>query len=1242
MALGVTKVCVAASGPGVWDLEFVLGKVLFGREVMAVGKWGWRVGFGVVLALAFASIGFGLAGSGTEADPWRIRSLADFDEFADDANYWGDYTRLETDVNLAGRTYTTAVIAPGRYRPSILFTGVFDGNHHKVSGLTIDGGNNYYLGLFGHVHEGEIRDLGVEDGSISGTYHSIGGLAGYSRRGTISGCYFSGHVCGGGHVGGIVGRTEDVKMWNCYSTGDIIGESHIGGLVGLSTSNGHIWDCFSASDVNGVSEVGALVGEQYGGSTADGGIFNCFWDTEVQGNGVASGVGKNGSGMVADVNGLTTVEMQAASTFTSAGWDFFGESANGTSETWAIPGSGGYPVLSQFEMEVPFPLSGSGSVEDPFLISDANELGMISWYPENSCFAMGNDIDLAGIHWFAPVVPAFGGRFEGNGHKLINLRMSGHGPIGLFGILEESGQVRNLVLEGSLISEDDTLCVDDYAGSLVGINRGTVADCSSVMGVVSGDRTGGVGALIGMNCDYGSVSRCYSNGKAQGNFGCVGGIAGYNSGIVWNCTSSADANGLTCVGGLVGSNSNGSVVCSWSRGETSGSYSVGGLVGLNVEGRILTSYSRSSVIGHEDIGGLVGKTLGGRVSDCYATGDVNGVVSVGGVVGRTKNWSLTSGIIANCYSTGDVNGVEETGGIAGANYNGVILRCFWDTEVQTCDVNSGIGYSEGGASDHVLGLPTSEMQMESSFVSVGWDFLDERMNGTSEIWQIPSQGGYPLLSFFHGEPPFPLPGSGTEAEPYLIGDANELGMVKWYPKDCSFRLNSDIDLSNMDWSGAIIPVLGGCFYGDGYRIMNMGITGYEEVGFIGYLEERGRVTNLGIEGSSVSGTKRYIGGLAGVSSGTVADCYYSGSVIGDVYVGGVLGTNWGGTVFDCYSVGEVSGNGDVGGLVGHGGKSISNCWSVASVSGHSDIGGLVGGINGGIISDCWSAGYVVGTQWVGGLVGRNLADLLSCSSSSRITGVTRVGGLAGRNSGDISGCEFTGKVSGGSIVGGLSGINYGNLFGSYSGGEVESGGGKVGGLAGSNSEDYVISDCYSVGEVSGYMYVGGLVGENRGMLSDCYSAADVNGVRSIGGLVGHNYLGSVANCFWDADIQNHGTTDSVGLEGEGTVTNAVGLPTADMEMRTTYTLAGWDFVGESVNGVEDVWGICEGMNYPRLVWQVRAGDFVCPDGVGFEDFGELASYWGSSEGGDFELDGVEGIGFGDLIVFCGEWLAGRR
>src|SRR4030042_946658 len=101
-----------------------------------------------------------LPGSGTQEDPWRIESLADFDDFAADPNYWSGFTRLETDVNLAGRTSPPAVIAPeannsNYYFDGTAFTGVFDGNDHKIVCLTIDdsGAGNDYLGLFGYIEE---------------------------------------------------------------------------------------------------------------------------------------------------------------------------------------------------------------------------------------------------------------------------------------------------------------------------------------------------------------------------------------------------------------------------------------------------------------------------------------------------------------------------------------------------------------------------------------------------------------------------------------------------------------------------------------------------------------------------------------------------------------------------------------------------------------------------------------------------------------------------------------------------------------------------------------------------------------------------------------------------------------------------------------------------------------------------------------------------------------------------------
>lgn len=308
-----------------------------------------------------------LDGSGTQEDPWLIQSLEDFNDFSANPNYWDDYTRLETDVNLAGQTYSTAIISPdmnsARWFQGFAFTGVFDGNDHKITNLTIDDGatGNDYLGLFGYIYDGEIRNLTLEGGSVSGTGNSVGGLVARNVYGTISKCCSSGNVNGHTGVGGLVGiniygtvsnchstcnvnsifdigglvggNIQTSSLSNCYSTGDVSGIDSVGGLVGVNYKNSTVSDCYSTSNVSGNTYAGGLVGRNYLGGT----VSNCFWDTDRQTHGVTESFGYNYVGTVTNVTGLSTVQMQTKSIFTSAGWDFV--------DIWLINNGVTYPVL---------------------------------------------------------------------------------------------------------------------------------------------------------------------------------------------------------------------------------------------------------------------------------------------------------------------------------------------------------------------------------------------------------------------------------------------------------------------------------------------------------------------------------------------------------------------------------------------------------------------------------------------------------------------------------------------------------------------------------------------------------------------------------------------------------------------------------------------------------------------------------------------------------------------------------
>lgn len=161
-----------------------------------------------------------------------------------------------------------------------------------------------------------------------------------------------------------------------------------------------------------------------------------------------------------------------------------------------------------------------------------------------------------------------------------------------------------------------------------------------------------------------------------------------------------------------------------------------------------------------------------------------------------------------------------------------------------------------------------------------------------------------------------------------------------------------------------------------------------------------------------------------------------------------------------------------------------------------------------------------------------------------------------------------------------------------------------------------VDNCYSRVRVTGpddCSFLGGLVGRSyRGNISKCYSTGYVSGGSSalyLGGLIGFRYQGTIAACFWDIDASSQ--ADSAGGTGKSTV---------DMKDMITFTepAAGWDFIGESINGDEDNWGTPVNANdgYPVLSWQDVP---ICVNGpkydsngdckVDFIDFADFVSQW---------------------------------
>ena len=220
-----------------------------------------------------------------------------------------------------------------------------------------------------------------------------------------------------------------------------------------------------------------------------------------------------------------------------------------------------------------------------------------------------------------------------------------------------------------------------------------------------------------------------------------------------------------------------------------------------------------------------------------------------------------------------------------------------------------------------------------------------------------------------------------------------------------------------------------------------------------------------------------------------------------------------------------------------------------------------------------------------------------------------------------------------SLVGGLVGLNSGgSITDCYAVGGTVNGQETTGGLVGQN--DGFITDCYATGSVVGNFVTGGLVGGNSGNITNCYAVGTVNGQEVVGGLVADNF-GTVTNSFWD--VNTTGQSSSAGGEGK---------TTEEMYQKSTFTSAGWDFLGETVNGSQDIWRMCvDGVSYPLLSWQFNEGDFGCPDGVNFSDYTYFAIRWNQivcdssnnfCDGTDFDHDGM--VNIEDLKTFAENWL----
>ena len=230
------------------------------------------------------------------------------------------------------------------------------------------------------------------------------------------------------------------------------------------------------------------------------------------------------------------------------------------------------------------------------------------------------------------------------------------------------------------------------------------------------------------------------------------------------------------------------------------------------------------------------------------------------------------------------------------------------------------------------------------------------------------------------------------------GLMNIAELVNGGKTDINITLTADIDLTGKDWTPigtSFKNSYTGTFDGGGHTITGLTVTTNDKyAGLFGYIGNAGTVKNVVMEGvliTSNNGSSQ-AGGVAGFSRGTIENCSVSGSVSGTVYVGGVVGAQWGGSITGCSSSATVKGTVDVGGVAGQTNSSatLTACYATGNVTieinpAKNIAGGSLVGMNAGSsLLACYATGNVTstgsstGNVYIGGFLGGNYTTVTAC------------------------------------------------------------------------------------------------------------------------------------------------------------------------------------------------------------------------------------------------------------------------
>ena len=534
-------------------------------------------------------------------------------------------------------------------------------------------------------------------------------------------------------------------------------------------------------------------------------------------------------------------------------------------------------------------------------------------------------------------IPTFGGTFDGGGHTISGLSIEDSlSPAGLFGIVQKSGVVKNLHVEGTVAPSGDS----QNLGGIAGENHGAIESCT-FNGSASGKRN--VGGLVGQNAATGVIRSCEAAGAIFGQ-NLTGGLVGCNLGAVVSSKNRAYVN----------------------IESTDPAIDLGDLsLEFSLDLSKLSQLDTVSI--STDTGGIAGYSSG-AISECVneaAIGYQHIGYNVGGIAGRS------SGQIRACTNQGAVCGRKDIGGIAGQ------MEPYVRTEVsgsqfslmksQLSELNSLVEKAVNDA-EYGSGEISSRLSLIAGYLTDAADAAgDVRVNVDTDAITPPSIDADGNITF---DPNVNVSDVVTVTNFNMVVGAitaagSQLSYITENVKTTSTTLSCDLrsinskftELSNTMFT-AIASVGGSSadLVTDASTVDINAVTLGKVSGSKNTAAVYGDVNTGGIAGSmAIEYTLDPEDDVTGDLSGSYRTQYQYKSIVqacvntGDIsgkrsYVGGIVGRMDLGYVTSCEGYGSAaSENGSyVGGIAGVTGASVCGNYAKCTLSGKKYVGGIVG------------------------------------------------------------------------------------------------------------------------------------------------------------------------------------------------------------------------------------------------------------------------------------------------------------